>query len=92
MTQTFVELFFIALFVHSRREMEDERNEKAIMDAFLKLQDFPELITGLKHFLKVVVRKTNIAGSKQDRATVQWGCRVADDALFALVSTKAVEE
>ena len=61
------------------------------MDIFLKLQDFPELITGLQHFLKRVVRKTNIAGSKQDRATVQWGCRVAEDALVALESAKAVE-
>ena len=91
-TRTFVELFLITVLVQSQLGAEGKRNEKAVMDIFLTLKDVPELTTGLQFFMKKVVRKTDVAGSKQDQATVKWGCKVADDALTALASTTIAEE
>lgn len=34
--------------------------------------------------MKKVVSKTDVAGSRVDRETVKWGCKVAEGALRAL--------
>ena len=62
------------------------------MDIFLNLSGVPVLVRGLQYFLKKVVRKTDVAGSKRDKETVKWGCMVATDALTAVVSSKVVDE
>ena len=41
---------------------------------------------GLRHFLKKVVSKTDIARGKVDQAIVKWGCKVACDALSLLAT------
>ena len=48
----------------------------------MRVKEFPELVEGLKYFLRKVVRKSDIA-SKQDKETVKWGCKLIGDALSA---------
>lgn len=50
---------------------------------FSKIKEFPELAEGLKYFVRKVVRKSDIASSKQDKEIVRWGCKVIGDALSA---------
>ena len=57
------------------------------MEIFLKSREIPGLPRGLQFFVKKIVSKTDVAGSKQDRETVKWGCKVAGDALKAIASS-----
>ena len=56
------------------------------MDIFLKPKEIPEMAGGLRYFLKKVVGKTDVAGSKHDNETVKWGCKVASDALSVMAT------
>lgn len=58
------------------------------MNIILRLKDVSNLVRGLQYFVKKVVSKTDVAGSKTDEATVKWGCKVIADALTALASSR----
>jgi nucleolar MIF4G domain-containing protein 1 len=59
-----------------------------LADVFSPLNDLPELVAGLRHFLSKVAKGADVAGSKQDRETIEWGCKVAQDSLKVLGSVK----
>lgn len=61
------------------------------MDIFLKPKEIPEMAGGLRYFLKKVVSKTDVAGTKLDKATVKWGCKVASDAL-SVMATRTIPD
>ncbi|MCJ1381905.1 suppressor of glycerol defect [Xylographa soralifera] len=85
-TRTFVELSLITCILNSQQNHPDHRHEKALLDIFLKLKDYPDLMTGMQYFLKKVVSHTDVASSKQDRSTVKWACKVIDRALHDMAS------
>ena len=62
------------------------------MSIVLRLKDASNLVRGLQYFVKKVVSKTDVAGSKVDEATVKWGCKVITDALTALASSSIANE
>lgn len=62
------------------------RDESALLDVIVKMNDAPQIAGGLRHFLKNVVGKSDLAGSNSDKDTVRWGCRVTADALTTLSS------
>ena len=62
------------------------------MNIFLKLKTVPEMVRGLQYFMKKVVSRTDVAGSKMDAATVKWGCKVAGETLGALVAGRVEED
>lgn len=68
------------------------RNEAPLINIFLKSTNEINLTTGLHYFLTKVVSKTDIAGSRQDRDTVRWGCKAAGDALKDEASSWALYE
>jgi nucleolar MIF4G domain-containing protein 1 len=90
-TKTFVEVLFITIILQSQRQSEANRDEKAVVNTFLKIKDVPELIRGVQYFLKKVVSKTDIAGGKEQKATVKWACKVAAGVLEALVAVDATD-
>ena len=90
-TRTFVELLLISVILHSQQGSSSKRDEKPIMEVFLLSKDNPNLARGLRYFLRKVVSKTDVAGGKQDRETVVWGCKVAADALRVVVSSMVAE-
>ena len=91
-TRTFVELFLIKVIVHSQQGSTAKRNEKPLMNTVLRLKDVSNLVRGLQYFVRKVVSKTDVAGSKVDEATVKWGCKVITNALAALASSSIADE
>ena len=81
-----MEILLIATILHSQQGSDQSRNEKALVDIFLKPKEMPEMASGLRYFLKKVVSKTDVAGSKVDQATVKWGCKIAGDALSVMTT------
>lgn len=82
-----MEILLFTTILQSQQSWNKTRNEKPLLDIFLKPKEIPEMASGLRYFLKKVVSKTDIAGSKADQAIVKWGCRVACDALSIMTST-----
>lgn len=62
------------------------------MEVFLLSKDIPNLARGLQYFLKKVVSKTDVAGSRRDHETVRWGCKVAGDGLKFLMSSMVTDD
>ncbi|MCJ1359756.1 MAG: suppressor of glycerol defect [Icmadophila ericetorum] len=103
-TRIFVELLLITVILQSRQNSSssrgssnttssnNQRNEEALINIFMKLKTVPEMVRGLQYFLKKVVSKTDVAGSKTNTATVKWGCRIAANALGALVAERVEGE
>lgn len=85
-TRTFVEILLITTIVHSQQGSDKSRNEKVLLDIFLTPKEIPEMASGLRYFLKKVVSKTDVAGSKVDEAIVKWGCKIAGDALSVITT------
>lgn len=97
-TKTFIELLFITIILNlqggSAKDDKDknrENDKQAITELFLGCKGTPGLATGLQYFMKKVVSKTDVAGTKVDRETVKWGCKVAQSALRALTSNTVAE-
>jgi nucleolar MIF4G domain-containing protein 1 len=90
-TKTFVEVLFITILLQSQKQAEASRDELAVVNTFAKIKETPELIRGVQYFLKKVVSKTDIAGGKEQKATVKWACKVAGGALEDLVAIDAVD-
>ena len=82
-------MLFIALILQTQKNSKTKRDEKPVMDVFLRVKDQRSMISGLVYFVKKVVAKTVVAGDKMERDTVRWGCKVAGDTLAAVASSKA---
>jgi len=91
-TRTFVELVFITIFLQSQRKSESGRDEGAVVGVFMQVMGMPQVARGLRHFVKKVVSKTDVAGGKGERETVRWGCKIAGNALRAIEASKATGE
>ena len=78
-----MEILLFTTILHSHQSSDKSRNEKVLLDVFLKPKEIAEMASGLRYFLKKVVSKSDITASKMDRAMVKWGCKVACDALSA---------
>ncbi|KAL8797512.1 MAG: hypothetical protein Q9195_000328 [Heterodermia aff. obscurata] len=89
--QHLAEVLLITVILCSQEFTETGRNETPLVQIFLKVKDNPEMAQGLRYFLKKVVSKSDIAGSRERQATVKWGCKVASHALKALPTTTATE-
>ncbi|KAJ5624059.1 hypothetical protein N7510_000368 [Penicillium lagena] len=95
-TKTFVELLIITIFQQSQKskrtlkkksketDADDAKDEKALMQIFLRVQDSPHIAKGLIFFVRKVVAKTDIVSSEKEQKLVRWGCNVAVDALKAI--------
>jgi len=91
-TQTFVEVLLITAILHSQQGPDTHKNEKALLDMFLKPKQLSEMASGLRYFLKKVVRKTDVAGSQSETQAVKWGCRVVGDALNVIATQMVAVE
>lgn len=85
-TKTFCEVLFITILLQTQKASKEGRDEKAIANLFSRVKETPQMITGLRYFLKKVVGKTDIAGGKVEKDTVKWGSKVAGDTLQALLN------
>ena len=79
-----MEILLFATILHSHQSSDKGRNEKVLLDVFLRPKEIAEMASGLRYFLKKVVSKSDITASQMDRAIVKRGCKVACDALSAM--------
>lgn len=89
-TKIFMEVLLISVLLQSQKQSDTKRDEIAVVNVMLRIKDTPQLITGLQYFLKKVVRKTDIAGGKEEKLTVKWACKVALETLQGLVHSDNV--
>jgi nucleolar MIF4G domain-containing protein 1 len=80
-TKTFMEVLFVTVLLQSQRQSESKRDEQAVVNIFTKAKDTPQLVIGLQYLLQRIVSKTDIAGDKEQKATVKWACKIAGDSL-----------
>jgi nucleolar MIF4G domain-containing protein 1 len=91
-TKTFMEVLFTTVLLQAQRQSESNRDEEAVVNIFSKAKDTPQLVRGLQYFLRNIVSKTDIAGGKQETATVKWACKIAGDTLAALAAIDTVKD
>ncbi|OBT64136.1 hypothetical protein VE03_06213 [Pseudogymnoascus sp. 23342-1-I1] len=89
-TQTFVEVLFISMFLQPQRQPAKGDDKTAIATLIGRVQDTPSMMTGLQYFIQKVVKKTDIAGGKDEKLRVKQACKVAIDTLRALAARDAV--
>jgi nucleolar MIF4G domain-containing protein 1 len=90
--KTFMEVLCITVLLQSQRQSEPNRDEEAVVNIFSKAKDSPQLVRGLQCFLRKIVSKTDVAGGKQEKATVKWACKIAGDTLEALAAIDSVKD
>ncbi|KAE8361948.1 hypothetical protein BDV27DRAFT_23708 [Aspergillus caelatus] len=88
-SKTFVELLLISVIQQSQKQKrgkkhakksDDEKDEKALMEIFIRTRETPQIVKGLIFFLRKVVAKSDVVSGKEQKL-VKWGCNVAVDAL-----------
>ncbi|KFY27716.1 hypothetical protein V493_03348 [Pseudogymnoascus sp. VKM F-4281 (FW-2241)] len=89
-TQTFVEVLFISMFLQPQKQPAKVDDKIAIANLIGRVQDIPSMMTGLQYFIQKVVKKTDIAGGKDEKLRVKQACKVAIDTLRALAARDAV--
>ena len=79
-----MEILLSTTILHTHQSSDQSKNEKVLLDVFLKAKEIAEMASGLRYFLRKVVSKADITASEMDGAIVKWGCKVACDALSAM--------
>ncbi|KAF7587713.1 suppressor of glycerol defect [Aspergillus hancockii] len=95
-SKTFVELLLITVIqqsqkrkrTKSQKKSEDEKDEKPLMEIFLRTRETPQIVKGLIYFLRKVVAKSDIVTAKEQKI-VKWGCAVAVDTLKVVAKETA---
>ncbi|KAH8724478.1 hypothetical protein GQ44DRAFT_617977 [Phaeosphaeriaceae sp. PMI808] len=90
-TKTFIEVLLVSTILESQKGLKDKRNNKALLEVFVEVDQAPEMIAGLQYCLKKVVAKTVIV-EKGEKETVTWGCKAVMDMLARLLATTTMEE
>jgi nucleolar MIF4G domain-containing protein 1 len=90
-TKTFVEVLLVTTILESQKVSKDKRNNKALLEVFVEVDQASEMIPGLQYFLKKVVVKTDIV-EKAEKETVKWGCKAVMDMLTRVLATTTMDE
>lgn len=77
----FFEVLLVVVICKSQNGAKAARDEDRVATIFATCKDTPQVIGGLEHFLKKVVRHTDLASSRAEARLLQWGCGVAADTL-----------
>lgn len=85
----FVEVLLVVVISKSQEGRKEGQDEERLANIFAMCKDTPHVTTGLRHFLKKVVRHTDLASSKAEERLVKWGCGVAIDTLKVVSSGRA---
>jgi nucleolar MIF4G domain-containing protein 1 len=69
----------------------DKRDERAVREVFVEVDQAPEMIAGLQFFLKKAVSKTEIV-EQTEKETVRWACKSIMDMLTKVLATTTLQE
>jgi nucleolar MIF4G domain-containing protein 1 len=90
-TKTFVEVLLVTTILESQKGSKDKRNNKALLEVFVEVDQAPEMIAGLQYFMKKAVAKSDIV-EKGEKETLSWGCQAVMDMLTRVLATTTMEE
>ncbi|KAK2858391.1 hypothetical protein FQN49_004777 [Arthroderma sp. PD_2] len=90
-TTMLVEVLLITTMIQSQqkshRKAKDSENgdspydERALVGIFMKTTETPQVVAGLRYFIRKVIAKSDVVSSKRDKKLVKWACKVALDTL-----------
>jgi nucleolar MIF4G domain-containing protein 1 len=80
-TRALVEVLFITAFLESYQAGDEKERRKAIERIMGSVVEVPELSRGIQWFVKKVVRKSDLAGAKEDVKKVKKVCAMAEEIL-----------
>jgi nucleolar MIF4G domain-containing protein 1 len=83
-TTTFLEVLLTSTILQTQKKSGEAHDEGSLLQVFSKVADAPQMARGLQYFLKKVVSKADIAGSKSEKRIVRWGCGVLDGLLSSI--------
>jgi nucleolar MIF4G domain-containing protein 1 len=90
-TKTFVEILLVTTILESQKGSKDKRNNKALLEVFVEVDQAPEMIAGLQYFMKKAVAKTEIV-DEGEKETLLWGCKAVMDMLTRVLATTTMDE
>jgi nucleolar MIF4G domain-containing protein 1 len=90
-TKTFVEVLLVTTILESQKGSKDKRNNKALLEVFVEVDQAPEMIAGLQYFMKKAVAKTEIV-DEGEKETLSWGCKAVMDMLTRVLATTTMDE
>lgn len=92
-TRTFVEVLLVTTILESLKssKSKDKRDERAVREVFVEVDQAPEMIAGLQFFLKKAVSKTEIV-EQTEKETVRWACKSIMDMLTKVLATTTLQE
>lgn len=90
-TKTFVEILLVTTIQESLKSSKKTRDERAVREVFVEVDQAPEMIAGLQFFLKKVLRKTDIV-EKEEKETIQWACKSIMDMFTRVLATTTMQE
>ena len=90
-TKTLVEVMLVTAMIESQKVSKERRNNKALLEVFVEVDQAPEMIAGLQYFVKKVVTKTEIV-DKGEKETVRWACKTVLEMLTRVLATTTLEE
>ncbi|KAL5120964.1 hypothetical protein ACEQ8H_001152 [Pleosporales sp. CAS-2024a] len=90
-TRTFVEVLLVTSILETQKGSKDKRNNKALLEVFVEVDQAPEMIAGLQYFMKKTVAKTEIV-EKGEKETVAWGCKAVMDMLTRVLATTTMDD
>ncbi|ORY13298.1 hypothetical protein BCR34DRAFT_623909 [Clohesyomyces aquaticus] len=86
-TRTLVEILLVTAILQSQKGAKEERNEKALLEIFIKTGAEPQMITGLQYFLKKVVSKSDLGTTRSEKEAIKWACKTANGLLTKVMAT-----
>jgi nucleolar MIF4G domain-containing protein 1 len=90
-TKTFVEVMLVTAMLESQKVSKEKRNNKALLEVFVEVDQAPEMIAGLQYYVKKAVTKTEIV-DKGEKETVKWACKAVLEMLTRVLATTTLEE
>ena len=82
-TRIFVEVLLVTIILQTQKGANQHRDKTRLLRPFLDAE-ISRMGSSLQYFLREVVSKSSIVSNNSDRQTVQWGCKVASNALSKL--------
>lgn len=91
-TTTFAEVLLTTVIVGSLKKAKQSKWELSLHDIFVKAQDVPEMVQGLRYFIEAVIAKAEIANGKGERDSVRKGCKIIVKALTVRLDDRRLDE
>ncbi|KAF2268456.1 hypothetical protein CC78DRAFT_529907 [Lojkania enalia] len=90
--KTFVEIVLVTVILQSGRVAGGGRDNKRLLEIFIKVDAAPQMITGLQFFLKKVISKSDIMASSAEKEAVKRACKSVVAMMTRLMASTTLDE